>query len=263
MLKAFGRQLGPSFALTAIVAVVVGLVYPFAIWGVGQAAFRSSADGSFIKRDGVIIGAVNIGQGFTDKEGNPLPQYFQPRPSATSPDPYNASSSSASNLGPSDPRLVGFIPGFNTLGLNGLPSPTNPFATKADPYCVPMSAGPNSSPVNVPGSGEKYAISGGIYVCDPNTVPERALAYRELNHLGPNVPVPVDAVTASGSGLDPGISIANADLQAPRVASAGHLALSRVMALIKAHTIRAQWGFLGEPYVNVLQLNLALDNLKS
>jgi len=70
-------------------------------------------------------------------------------------------------------------------------------------------------------------------------------------------------VTASGSGLDPGISIANARLQAPRVAQARHLPLSTVMSLIKAHTIGMNLGFLGEPYVNVLELNLALDNLRS
>jgi potassium-transporting ATPase KdpC subunit len=106
-------------------------------------------------------------------------------------------------------------------------------------------------------------MSGGQYVCDPNTVPERALAYRALNHLSATTPVPVDAVTASGSGLDPGISIMNADLQAPRVAAVRHLPLGTVTALIRAHTIGRAWGFLGESYVNVLELNLALDRLQA
>ena len=102
----------------------------------------------------------------------------------------------------------------------------------------------------------------GTYVCDPNTVPERAMAYRQLNGLAANVKVPVDAVTASGSGLDPDISIANADLQAPRVAKARHLPLATVLDQIKTHTDGRALGFLGEKAVNVLELNLALDKLR-
>lgn len=262
MLRSVWRQLVPSLILTVIVAVMIGIVYPVVVWGIGQAAFKNQADGSFITRDGKVVGAANIGQSFIDKNGNPLPQYFQSRPSATSPYPYNSSSSAASNLGPGDPRLVGFIPGFNTVGLNGEPSKTNPFATKADPYCVPVAAS-TGDPVISDFSGVKLEKSDGVYVCDSDTVPERALAYRQLNHLSASTAVPVDAVTASSSGLDPGISIMNADLQAKRVARVRHLPLHTVMDLIKEHTIGRSWGFLGEPYVNVLELNLALDNLRS
>lgn len=95
-----------------------------------------------------------------------------------------------------------------------------------------------------------------------NSVEERVRAYRQFNHLAPNAAVPVDAVTASGSGLDPDISIENALDQAPRVAQARHLPLARVLALLHQHTTPAQWGFLSEPAVNVLQLNLALDGLR-
>ncbi len=98
-------------------------------------------------------------------------------------------------------------------------------------------------------------------MCNPNTVPQRAIAYRQLNGLAADAPVPVDAVTASGSGLDPDISIANADDQAARVAAARSLPLARVMALIDAHVRNQPWGFLGEKTVNVLDLNLALDHL--
>ncbi len=101
----------------------------------------------------------------------------------------------------------------------------------------------------------------GSYVCDPNTVPERALAYRAFNNLAANTKVPVDAVTASASGLDPDISIANADMQAQRVATARHLPLATVMTQIKAHTDGRSLGFLGEKAVNVLELNLGLDKL--
>jgi K+-transporting ATPase ATPase C chain len=90
-------------------------------------------------------------------------------------------------------------------------------------------------------------------------VEERVAAYRSENRLAATQPVPVDAVTASGSGLDPDISVANAKLQAPRVASARGLPVDRVLALIDEHTSGRQWGFLGEPGVNVLRLNLALD----
>jgi potassium-transporting ATPase KdpC subunit len=90
-------------------------------------------------------------------------------------------------------------------------------------------------------------------------VTERAVAYRKFNDLPPNASVPVDAVTASASGLDPDISIANALDQAPRVARARHLTAARVIALVHRYTTPAQWGFLSEPAVNVLELNLALD----
>ena len=90
-------------------------------------------------------------------------------------------------------------------------------------------------------------------------VTERAVAYRKFNDLPPNASVPVDAVTASASGLDPDISVANALDQAPRVARARHLPTARVIALVHQHTTQAQWGFLSEPAVNVLELNLALD----
>jgi potassium-transporting ATPase KdpC subunit len=93
-------------------------------------------------------------------------------------------------------------------------------------------------------------------------VTERAVAYRKFNDLPPHASVPVDAVTASASGLDPDISIANALDQAPRVARARHLPTARVIALVHQHTTGAQWGFLSEPAVNVLELNLALDGLR-
>jgi K+-transporting ATPase ATPase C chain len=88
------------------------------------------------------------------------------------------------------------------------------------------------------------------------------LAFREENDLEPQVPVPVDAVTASGSGLDPHITVANAELQAPRVAAARHLSLDTVRDVVKQHTDPRAFGILGEPAVNVLEVNLALDALK-
>jgi K+-transporting ATPase ATPase C chain len=92
-----------------------------------------------------------------------------------------------------------------------------------------------------------------------STVDDRVAAYRQENNLPASQEVPVDAVTASGSGLDPDISVANAKLQAPRVAAARGLSVDQVLQAIDAHTSSRQWGIFGEPGVNVLELNLALD----
>ena len=95
-----------------------------------------------------------------------------------------------------------------------------------------------------------------------NTITQRITDYRTQNGLATNAPVPADAVTASGSGLDPHISLPNAELQAPRVAKVRNLSLDKVLALVHANTDPASLGFLGEPGVNVLKLNLVLDSVK-
>lgn len=254
------RQLVPATVLLVMFAVICGIVYPAATWAVGALAFNHKAQGSFVTRNGQVVGSSLIAQNFADKDGNPLPQYFQPRPSNAGAG-YDPTSSGASNLGPGDPRLVGFLPGFNTVDLNGNPSATNPFATSSDPFCVPTDAKTGTAVIS-PSTGQQYAKNkDGSYVCYSSTVPERAIAYRQLNGLPPNALVPNDAVTAGYSGLDPDISPANADLQAARVAQARKLAVKTVLALVAAHTNGRQLGFLGEKTVNVLDLNLALDRL--
>src|SRR5580704_3441348 len=255
----FGRHLAASLVMLLGLTVVVGFGYPLVVTGLAQLFFHKQANGSLIYRNGKLVGSELLGQEFTDAKGDPLPQYFQPRPSDAGAG-YDGSSSGASNLGPSNPLLVGFVAGVNTVGLNGQPSATNPFATAADPACVPLD--PGGTPVTSPAPGQKYErTAGSAYVCDPNTIPERAIAYRQLNGMPPNASVPVDAVTASGSGLDPDISVANALDQAPRVASARRLPVAPVVALVHAHIRTQPWGFLGENTVNVLDLNLALDRL--
>ena len=242
-------------------AIALGILYPLFMTGVGQVAFASKVNGSLIEQGGQAVGSSLLGQQFLDKAGNPDPHYFQPRPSAAGAG-YDALASGATNLGPSDPRLVGFIPGFNTLGLDGNASATNPFATSADPYCVPTD--PDGKPVIQPSPGQAYAkATDGSYVPYPNTVPERAIAYRAFNHLSTNTQIPLDAVTASGSGRDPGISVANAQLQASRVAEARSLSTSTVLDLITKFTQTPNLGFVGEKWVNVLKLNLALDALST
>ncbi|WP_349254983.1 K(+)-transporting ATPase subunit C [Mycobacterium sp.] len=193
------RQLVPAVMLTVLASLVLGVVYPLITFGIGQLAFRHQANGSLISRDNQVVGSSLLGQPFSDPAGNPLPQYFQPRPSAAG-NGYDATASGGSNLGPSDPRLLA-------------------------------------------------------------AVSQRTAAYRALNQLPPNAAVPIDAVTASGSGLDPDISVANADLQAPRVAATRHLPLNTVAALVRDHTTGRALGFLGETRVNVVELNLALDQL--
>jgi potassium-transporting ATPase KdpC subunit len=193
------RQLVPAVMLTMLASLVLGVAYPLITFGIGQLAFRHQANGSLISRDNQVVGSSLLGQPFSDPAGNPLPQYFQPRPSAAG-NGYDATASGGSNLGPSDPKLLA-------------------------------------------------------------AVGQRAGAYRAFNQLPPNAAVPIDAVTASGSGLDPDISVANADLQAPRVAATRHLPLEIVMALVRGHTTGRALGFLGETRVNVVELNLALDQL--
>jgi potassium-transporting ATPase KdpC subunit len=254
------RHLIASIVMLVGVTVLLGFGYPLLVTGVSYLFFRHQAEGSLVYRHGKLVGSELLGQSFTDSKGNPLPQYFQPRPSAAGTG-YDGESSGASNLGPNNPLLVGFVAGVNTVGRSGAPSPRNPFATKADPACVPVT--PQGVPVTSPVPGQKYAKqSDGAYVCDPDTIPERAIAYRQFNGLPASAKVPVDAVTASGSGLDPDISIANALDQAPRVARVRHLPLAQVIALVHRNTQPREWDFLGEPTVDVLQLNLALDSLR-
>jgi K+-transporting ATPase ATPase C chain len=256
------RQLLTALIVVVVMTVGLGLLYPLVVTGVAQVAFKSKANDSLVKVNGKVVGSKLLGQSFSDSDGNPLPKYFQPRPSAAG-DGYDAMSSSASNLGPSNANLIGNVPGVAIDASTGKPLAKNEFATPTDPYCVPVqSTDKDDNPITDSSGNPVYDKNkDGTYVCDPNTVPERSIAYRQLNGLDANAKVPVDAVTASGSGLDPDISIANADLQAARVAKARNLPVATVMDQIKAHTDGRSLGFLGEKAVNVLELNLALDKL--
>ena len=192
------RQGAAGIALLAVLTLALGFGYPLVVTGISQLFFHHQANGSLVYSNGNLTGSALLGQSFTNAKGNPLPQYFQPRPSAVD---YNGAGSGASNLGPSNPVLL-------------------------------------------------------------NQVSERARAYRAFDHLPAGAAVPVDAVTASGSGLDPDISVANALDQAPRVTAARHLPTARVIALVYQYTTGSQGRFLSEPVVNVPQINIALDGLK-
>src|SRR5580704_15078522 len=100
------RQLFTGLLVTIVLIVLTSVVYPLAVWAVGQVAFRHQSDGSFVSVNGKVVGSSLIGQSFTDKNGDPLPQYFQPRPSAAGAG-YDSTQSQGSNLGPLNPDLIG------------------------------------------------------------------------------------------------------------------------------------------------------------
>lgn len=216
------RQLLPAIVAMVVFSVLLGIVYPLVVTGIAQVAFNDRANGSVVEVDGEPVGSSLMGQAFTDAEGTPLPEYFQSRPSVAS--------------GADGTTVAGYDP---TLSLGSNMGPTNP--------CL------------VPIDGDPCLDDAGEEV--PPAVVERVAAYRELNGLDATTPVPVDAVTASASGLDPDISVANARLQAARVADERGLELDAVLALVDEHTTSRTLGFLGEDRVNVLALNLALDDL--
>ena len=257
------RQALTGLLMTVAMIVLVGLLYPLAVTGVSQVFMKDKANGSLVEADGKAVGSSLLGQNFTDADGNRLPQYLQPRPSKAG-DGYDGLASSASNLAPSNAKLIGNVPDV-AYDSDGNQLKGNPYATAEDPYCVPVQDTDEDGNAVVDADGDPvYEMTdSGEYACDPGTIPQRTLAYRAFNGLADDVKVPADAVTASASGLDPHISLANARLQAARIAETRNLSVDQVRDVIDAHTEGRQWGFLGEQTVNVLRVNLALDQLKS
>jgi K+-transporting ATPase ATPase C chain len=185
-------QFVPALRIIVVLTILTGAVYPLVVTGIAQVAFPRAANGSLLPAvNGKVQGSALIGQPFDD------PKYFWSRPSATSPQPYNGTASSGSNLGPRNPALA-------------------------------------------------------------DAVTARVKALRDADP-GSAAAVPIDLVTASASGLDPHISVAAAEYQVPRVARVRGVAPDKVRELVAAHTEGRTLGFLGEPRVNVVELNLALD----
>jgi len=230
------RQLLPAIVSMVVFTVLFGLLYPLAVTGVAQVAFKDKADGSLVRQNGKTVGSSLLAQPFTNAKGVPMRRYFQPRPSAAS---YDPTYSTGSNYGPLNPKLIA--------------------------KCLPVQQTDKAGNPVVDNTGKPVyeTNADGSKVCDPNTVPQRAKAYRKLNGLAATTKIPVDAVTASGSGLDPDISVANARLQAARVARARGLSKAKVLQLVDDHTDGRPLGILGEKTVNVLDLNLALDNARA
>jgi potassium-transporting ATPase KdpC subunit len=184
--------LRPMFVLFVLLTVLTGIVYPLLVTGIGKVLFPHQAAGSLVMRDGKVVGSSLIGQSFTD------PKYFWGRLSATSPMPYNATASTGSNFGPTNPALLDAV------------------RTRVD----------------------------ALHAADPDN----------------RLPIPVDLVTSSGSGLDPHISPAAALYQVARVARERHMDPSKLRQFVLDHVEGPQWWLFGESRVNVLMLNLSLDH---
>ncbi len=187
------KMIRTAIVLLFVFTMITGVIYPLSVTGIAQLFFPFQANGSIMTSEGKPAGSLLIGQPF-DNAG-----YFQSRPSATSPWPYNAAASAGSNLSQGNPGLLGRVRAGTALLKDANPG---------------------------------------------------------------NKPVPVDLLTASGSGLDPHISPASAEYQVHRVAAERGIDEARVRALVAAYTERRQFGIFGEPRVNVLHLNLALDKLR-
>ena len=288
------RQHWAALRALLVLTVIVGIAYPLVIWLVAQLpGLRDNANGSIIEVDGKPVGSSLIGQSFTDADGNPLPQYFQSRPSAAG-DGYDPLATSASNLGPEsivdtpgDPSLPkddnGYKPSLLTLvcsrsatvgeleGVDG----SRPFCTGGGVGAVLSVFGPRDARGNVVHPTKVVSVN------EPCLTTPRPLLdiyegvrvecaeYGEDYSIGQIVPirgaasadpqVPADAVTASGSGLDPHVSLAYADIQVPRVAKARGASEDQIRQAVAGNTAGRVLGFVGEPRVNVLLLNIELD----
>jgi K+-transporting ATPase ATPase C chain len=282
------RQHVAALRMLIVLSVILGVGYPLFITLVAQIpGLQSRADGSQIKVAGNVVGSKIIGQSFTDKDGNPLVQYFQSRPSAAG-DGYDPTASSASNLGPES--IVDTLPDPSVKGDTGKQSLLTQVCSRSlaigklegvdgsRPFCTPDGVG---AVLAVFWSGPGYHGHVTRVVSLNQTAPAKPFlaTYKgvpvELAKSGddyskgqvvpirgnaPSRPiVPADAVTASGSGLDPEISPAYARLQEARVAKARGISVAQVAALVDKYKKGRDLGFLGEPRVNVLLTNLDLD----
>jgi potassium-transporting ATPase KdpC subunit len=216
-LPSFIRQHLAGLRLLLVFTVITGIVYPVVVWGVAQAAFNHQANGSLVSYHGRTVGSSLLCQEFVNAKGNPLPQYFQPRPSFA---------------------IVGW--GLTTVKGKYVVESTGPDNYGCNPLYSSASNLGNNNPAQI------------------QFVKQRQQEISKFDHV-PVSKIPSDAVTASGSGLDPEISVANASIQVDRVAAARHISPAQVEALVKQYTSGRSLGFLGEPGVNVLLLNRALD----
>jgi len=287
------RQHLAALRALVVLTVVTGLAYPLVILVVAQLpGLKSHADGSLVKANGSVVGSSLLGQSFTDAKGNPITKYFQTRPSDAGAG-YDPTASGGSNLGPES--IVDTLPDPSSSkgpGEPGKPSLLTQVCSRSlavgqlenvngqRPYCTSDGIGavlsvihdtglkgPIKSVVSVnqecPAKPFIATYDGVAVTCATFGVDYRIGVIVPVHGPGKSTdnPVPADAVTASASGLDPDISVAYANLQVPRVAKARGLSLDQVHKLISKYTVGRTWGFMGNPGVDVLQLNIALDKL--
>jgi K+-transporting ATPase c subunit len=295
----FVRQHWAAFRALLVLTVITGFAYPLLIWAIGQLWLQDKAEGSIVTVNGKPVGSRLIGQLFTDNNGNPLQQYFQSRPSAAGTNGYDPTASAGSNLGPesivdtpADPAQIkagkspsdaGFKAGLLTLvcsrsaavgqleGVDG----SRPFCTGDGVGAVLSVIGPRDAggnvihPARVVSVNQPCATTKQPFLETYEGVKVECAKYDEDYSIGQIVPirgaapanpaVPADAVTESGSGLDPHISPAYADIQVARVAKVRAISADQVRKAIHDNEDGRDLGFMGEPTVNVLQLNVELD----
>ena len=277
------RQHWAALRALLVLTAIVGLAYPALIWLIAQLpGLQDKADGSIIEANGKPVGSSLIGQSFTDSDGNALPQYFQSRSSAAG-DGYDPLSTSASNLGPESvvdtpdkPSLLTLVCSRSTAvgELDGVDG-SRPFCTGDGVGAVLSVIGPRDArgdvvrPTRVVSVNEPCESTPTPFLNTYEGVRVECARNGEDYSIGQIVPirgsapatpaVPADAVTASGSGLDPHISIAYADLQVNRVAEARGVTPDQVRQAVADNTDGRWLGFLGEPTVNVLAVNIELD----
>jgi len=294
------RQYWAALRALLVFTVIFGFGYPLLIWLVAFIpGLHSKAEGSIITAHGKPVGSALIGQQFVDSSGNALPQYFQSRPSAAG-NGYDPTASGGSSLGPesvvdtpadpaklaggSSPADAGFKASLLTLvcsrsatigqleGVDG----SRPFCTGGGVGAVLSVIGPRDSrgyvvhPTRVVSINEPCNTTKQTFLDFYEGVRVDCAVFGEDYSTGQIVPirgaapanpqVPADAVTASGSGLDPDISPAYADIQIARVAKARHVSPDQIRQVLAEYRNGRDLGFFGEPTVNVLQLNLQLDH---
>jgi K+-transporting ATPase ATPase C chain len=282
------RNAAAALRMLLVFTVVLGVGYPLAVTAIAQIpGLKDHANGSVVTADGRPVGSSLLGQSFADPTGRLLRQYFQPRPSEAG-SGYDPTASGAGNLGPESivdtlpdpahPATTGRKSLLTQVCSRSLAIGTFDGVDGSRPFCTPDGVGAVLA-VFWSGPGYRGTVVGVVsvnqacpatpFLASYDGAPVRCARHGEDYSSGQIVPVrgdapavpavPPDAVTASGSGLDPEISPAYAAIQVARVAAARGVSVAAVDAVVRAHTNGRDLGFLGEPRVNVLELNLALD----
>jgi potassium-transporting ATPase KdpC subunit len=237
------KELGPGLRLTVVFTILTGLLYPAVMTAISEFVFPKQAKGSLVSSNGAVVGSSLIGQSFSK------PQYFHPRPSAAG-NGYDATASSGTNLGPTSAKLLHGTTKMDDKGKEVVDF--DGISLRVVHYCVENDI-PYESSLPLDQFKDSEGNLDDVKLIDAFNDPKTPLVFRAKQPLAP------DAVTASSSGLDPHISPANAEAQLGRVAKVRGVSSDQVKLLLREFTDRPDWGLFGEPRVNVLLLNVALD----